>query len=230
MDAIILAGGKGTRLKNLISHVPKPLAPINGIPFLDFLISFLQTQKEINKIILSVGYKKAKIIKRYKNLENLFFSEETLPLGTGGAIKKALNLTESKTVLILNGDTYIEFSLKNLWKFHLEKKSDITVLSNYKKNISRYGSLIIDKNTQKILSFNEKKEKNNGYVNAGIYLINRSEFDSFNLMNAFSLEKDFFPLAIKTKNIFGFKVSSTFIDIGTENSYLEAQKILKILL
>ncbi len=231
MDAIIIAGGKGTRLQNIVPNVPKSLAPIKGIPFLDFLISFLQSQKEIEKIILSVGYEKEQIINRYKNLENIVFSQENYPLGTGGAIKKALSLTNSENILALNGDTYIEYSLSEFLNFHLEKKADISVLSNYQKNVSRYGSLILDKETKKILSFDEKKEKKekkDGYINSGVYLLKENIFDVFNLNSSFSLETDFFPQAIKTKNIYGHEISSTFIDIGTENSYLKAQNMFNI--
>jgi len=228
MDAIILAGGKGTRLKNIISNVPKPLAPINGIPFLDLLISFLQTKKEIQKIILAVGYEKQKIIDRYKNLKNLFFSEENIPLGTGGAIKKALNLTNSANVLVLNGDTYVEYSLSEFLNFHLQKQADISILSNYKKNIDRYGSLNLDKETKKIIDFEEKKEKKDGFINSGVYLIKKNIFDIFNLNESFSLEKDFFSLTTKRKNIYGYETSSPFIDIGTEKSYLAAQSFFNL--
>jgi D-glycero-alpha-D-manno-heptose 1-phosphate guanylyltransferase len=225
MDAIILAGGKGTRLKNIVPNVPKSLAPINGIPFLDFLISFLQTQKEIEKIILSVGYEKEQIIKRYKNLENIIFCEEDSPLGTGGAIKNALSLITSENFLAMNGDTYIEYSLSDFLNFHIEKKADITVLSNYQKNFSRYGSLNLDKDTKKIISFDEKKETKNGYISSGVYIMKKNIFDPFSFLDSsFSLENDFFPIATKEKNILAYEISSFFIDIGIESSYLEAQK------
>lgn len=225
MDAIILAGGKGTRLRNILPNIAKPLAPINGIPFLDFLIGFLQSQKEITKIILSVGYKKEQIINRYKNLENIVFCEENFALGTGGALKKAFNMANSENVLTLNGDTYVEYSLNEFLNFHIAKKADISILANHQKNLSRYGCLMIDKQTKKILSFEEKKEEKQGFINSGVYLMNKSVFDTFNLNCVFSLETDFFPLAIQTKNIFGYEISSPFIDIGTEDSYLKAQNI-----
>jgi D-glycero-alpha-D-manno-heptose 1-phosphate guanylyltransferase len=227
MDTIILAGGKGTRLKNILHNIPKALAPINGIPFLDLVISYLQDQKEIKKIILSVGYLKHQIINRYKNLKNIIFSQETIPLGTGGAIKKALNSTDSENILVLNGDTYANFSLKKFLEFHIKKNSDLTILSTREKNISRYGNLIFDEN-QKILSFNEKNKKNEGYINSGVYLIKKNIFNSFKSIDSFSFEKEYLPFIINTKNIFSFKTSSFFIDIGTEESYFKAQKIFKI--
>lgn len=224
MDAIILAGGQGTRLQNILPDIPKPLAPINEIPFLDFLISFLQCQKEIEKIIISVGYKKEKIIKRYQNLNNIIFSEENFPLGTGGAIKKAFSLTNSQNFLVLNGDSFTEYSLSDFLKFHLEKNADISIIANYQKDLSRYGSLSIHQN-KLVLSFEEKKEKKDGYINSGVYLMKKNIFNNFNFQESFSIEKDFFPIAIKSKNIFAYEISSKFIDIGTEDSYKEAQNI-----
>ena len=97
MDAIILAGGKGLRLRKTIGkNIPKPLATINGVPFLDLLINQLNNFKIIKNIILAVGYKKEKIVNRYKEKSNILFSEEEFPLGTGGAIKKAFFLKRER--------------------------------------------------------------------------------------------------------------------------------------
>lgn len=226
MDAIILAGGKGTRLSKILPNIPKPLAPINGIPFLDYLIKFLQNQN-VEKIILSVGYEKDQIINRYKNHQAIHFSNEFSPLGTGGAIKKAIKLATTDNVLALNGDSYIEYSLKDFLNFHKNNNADLTILLNYKKDISRYGSITIDPKTKRILSFNEKIQKDSGFINSGVYLMKKSIFDSFNSEETFSIEQDFFPNIIKTKNVFGYEINSPFIDIGTENSYFEAQSFFK---
>lgn len=229
MDAIILVGGKGTRLQSLLQNkIPKPLANINGTPFLDLLIHKLQKFTTINKIILAAGHKKEQIIARYKDYKNIIFSIEDEPLGTGGAIKKALNLTSSNQVLALNGDTYVEFSPIELLKAHKEKQAAITIVCHFEKNISRYGSLIIDEKTKKILNFNEKIKKNSGYINSGVYLINPHIFDDFDSLNSFSIEQDFFPKAALSKKIFSFEINSTFIDIGTIDSYHRAQEILKL--
>ncbi|NGX63720.1 MAG: D-glycero-alpha-D-manno-heptose 1-phosphate guanylyltransferase [Candidatus Anoxychlamydiales bacterium] len=224
MDVIILVGGKGTRLKRVIGdNLPKPLANINGTPFLDFLVHKLQKLTIINNIILAAGHKKEKIIDRYKDYKNILFSIEEDPLGTGGAIKKALNLAKSNQILALNGDTYSEFSPSLLLKAHQEKKADITIVCRFEKLLSRYGSVNIDKKTKQILSFNEKIKKNNGYINSGIYLMNKDTFDDFNPINYFSIEHDFFPKATLTKKIFAFETNSTFVDIGTPESYSKAQ-------
>ncbi|NGX32460.1 MAG: D-glycero-alpha-D-manno-heptose 1-phosphate guanylyltransferase [Candidatus Anoxychlamydiales bacterium] len=235
MDTIILVGGKGTRLRETIGDdIPKPLAKINGTPFLDLIISQLEKFDIIKNIILAVGYKKEKIIDRYKDKNNILFSEEKNPLGTGGAIKKALSLALSNEVLVLNGDTYLEFNPADLLQNHIEKKAEITIGYRFEKDTSRYGSLTIDKKTKKILKFNEKQNREklkeiSGFINSGIYLINKNVFDGFeNLagLENFSIESDFFPKAIFTKKIFGFEIFSSFIDIGTASSYHRAQNIL----
>jgi len=238
MDTIILVGGKGTRLRDTIGKdIPKPLAKINGTPFLDLLINQLEKYENIKNIILAVGYKKEKIIDRYKDKKNILFSEEKTPLGTGGAMKKALILAKSNEVLVLNGDTYLEFNPRDLLKTHIEKKADITVGYRFEKDTSRYGSLTIDKKTKKILKFNEKQtfeklKDHSGFINSGVYVINKNIFDNFknmldqNSFDKFSIELDFFPKAVFTKKIFGFEIKTSFIDIGIASSYHRAQTIL----
>ncbi|NGX30581.1 MAG: D-glycero-alpha-D-manno-heptose 1-phosphate guanylyltransferase [Candidatus Anoxychlamydiales bacterium] len=240
MDTIILVGGKGTRLRDTIGDdTPKPLAKINGTPFLDLIINQLEKYENVKNIILAVGYKKEKIIDRYKDKNNILFSEEYFPLGTGGAIKKALSLAKSNEVLVLNGDTYLEFNPLDLLTTHIEKKAEITIGYRFEKDASRYGSLTIDKKTKKILKFNEKPtikkfEKNSGFINSGIYVINKNVFDDFeNLegldgLEKFSIEIDFFSKAVFTKKIFGFDIKTSFIDIGTASSYHRAQNILNL--
>lgn len=240
MDAIILAGGKGTRLREFIGEdTPKPLAKINGTPFLDLLINRLEKFENVKNIILAVGYKKEKIIDRYKDKNNILFSEEKKSLGTGGAIKKALSLAKSNEVLVLNGDSYSEFNPIELLKTHIEKKAEISIGYRFEKDTSRYGSLTIDKKTKKILKFNEKQaiqnlKKTSGFINSGVYVINKNVFDDFeNLagldgLEKFSIELDFFPKAVFTKKIFGFDIKTSFIDIGTPSSYHRAQSILNL--
>ena len=139
----------GTRLKSVVSDVPKPMAPINGIPFLEIQIKYWISQG-INKFILSVGYKKEIIINyfgnRFNNVEINYVVEE-IPLGTGGGILKALTEYEiTSPFLLLNGDTYFDISLKELWKFHIKKKSNLTFSVFKSNNITRYLGLDVDSN------------------------------------------------------------------------------------
>ncbi|NGX28907.1 MAG: D-glycero-alpha-D-manno-heptose 1-phosphate guanylyltransferase [Candidatus Anoxychlamydiales bacterium] len=229
MDAIILVGGKGTRLQKTIGlDTPKPLALINGRPFLDILIQRLENFQIIKNIILAVGYKKEKIIDRYKDKKNILFSEESSPLGTGGAIKKAIKLSQSKEILVLNGDTYLEFSPSDLLKAHNETKADITIVCRFEKNMARYGCISIETTTQKIISFDEKVQKENGYINSGIYVMNNDVFNDYESVDSFSIEKDFFAKILKIKNTFAYVIDCPFIDIGTDESYHRAQNILNL--
>ena len=157
MEAIILAGGFGTRLSKVVSDVPKPMAPINERPFLEYLLDDL-SDKGINRVILAVGYKK-EIIKnhfqeRYKNIE-IIYSDEDIPLGTGGAIKKALTLSKTEDIFIVNGDTFFDVNLKEMYKFHKENNSNLTLAIKEMERFNRYGSLALEGN--KIVKFEEKK-------------------------------------------------------------------------
>lgn len=216
MEAIVLAGGFGTRLKEVVSDVPKPMAPVNGKPFLEYLIKDLG-EKGIRHIILAVGYKK-KIIKeyfknRYESIE-ITYSEELTPLGTGGAIKKALKLAKEEDVFIVNGDTFFDIDLKRMKEFHTENKSILTVTVKEMENFDRYGSLIIKGN--KIIEFEEKKKKAKGKINGGIYLIKKDLLNRVEKEN-FSFEKE--VLEDKKIEKYSYESKGYFIDIGVPEDY-----------
>lgn len=218
MEAIVLAGGFGTRLKEVVSDVPKPMAPVNGKPFLEYLIKDLG-EKGIRHIILAVGYKK-EIIKeyfknRYENIE-ITYSEELTPLGTGGAIKKALKLAKEADIFIVNGDTFFDVDLKRMKEFHTENKSTLTVAVKEMENFDRYGSLVIKE--KKIIEFEEKKKKNKGKINGGIYLIKKD------LLNRIEKEKfSFEKKVLEDKRIekYSYKSKGYFIDMGIPEDYFK---------
>ncbi|MFA5250814.1 MAG: sugar phosphate nucleotidyltransferase [Parachlamydiales bacterium] len=238
MECIILAGGLGTRLKKTVPDLPKPLAPVNDQPFLALLLKQLAAFKKpkISKVILAVGYKaeavQACFQKKFYPFE-LLFSRESLPLGTGGALKKALSLCTQETVLALNGDSYLAFDPEKLFLAHSEKQADITLAYTEITEASRYGRLVLDP-AERILSFQEKPSQNtvlkpaNGKINGGVYLIQKQILEQlpFKENQAFSLEKEAFPIFLK-KRFFACFASGIFIDIGTPESYLKAQQILK---
>lgn len=223
LDVIILAGGKGTRLASIVFDRPKPLALIQGKPFLDLLIEKLQKMSIIHRIILAIGYKAEQIKERYKEKKNIFFSEEKSPLGTGGAIKKALSLTTSNPLLLLNGDSYLSFDLSSFLVFHKEKDADMTLCTKEVEDTSRYGSVIVD-HQYRISSFKEKAQGSGpGVINGGVYLIKSDLLNIFPSEQFLSLENDCLPKLLN-KKIFSYPVAGYFIDIGTKESYLEAQK------
>lgn len=214
-EAIILCGGLGTRLRSVISDVPKPMAPIKNKPFLAFVLEYLKKQN-ISRVVLAVSYK-YEIIQEYFGNSYLgmqiLYSIEKEPLGTGGAILEALNLINSDSCYVLNGDTFFDINLDRL---KLDN-SYICVALKPMKNFDRYGSVDIDNNSY-ISAFNEKKFTSNGLINGGVYLIKKNIFNSFNLPNKFSFEEFF------QENFLIFNAKATvfddyFIDIGIPQDY-----------
>ncbi|MCH9609798.1 MAG: D-glycero-alpha-D-manno-heptose 1-phosphate guanylyltransferase [Chlamydiales bacterium] len=226
MDAIVLAGGLGTRLRKVIHSTPKPLAPINGRPFLDLLLDQIATFPEIKRVILATGFLAEQISSYYKGKSypfSLHFSQEASPLGTGGALRHALSLVESSDYFVFNGDSFLEVDFEGMKRRHQECKADITIACRWVEDISPYGEIELN-GEGKILTFREKSPlQKEGLINGGIYLISRS----LPLLNqdVFSLENDFFPTLLN-KEAFGYPTSGKFIDIGTKESYTLAQEIL----
>jgi D-glycero-alpha-D-manno-heptose 1-phosphate guanylyltransferase len=230
--AIILAGGMGTRLKSVISDVPKPMAPINGIPFLEIQINYWISQG-INKFILSVGYKKEIIIDyfgfRFNDVEINYVVEE-VPLGTGGGILKALTEYDiSSPFLLLNGDTYFDISLEELWEFHKHKKSNLTFSVFKSNNITRYLGLDVDSNMKIGSSDLILKQNDFRYVNGGVYIIDPKILSNINFEfnKQISFESEIIPKLIMNKlSLYACEFKTKFIDIGIPVDYFNAQKIL----
>ena len=220
MEVIILAGGFGTRLQSVVPDVPKPMALINGKPFLEYLLEYLSRYKA-TKIILSVGYK-ANIIKeyfkiRYKDIP-IVYSEEDQPLGTGGAIKKALQFTANNRCLVLNGDSFFSIDLD---KFY-EKTAKDKIAIGIKKmiNFDRYGSVEVE--NDKITAFTEKRFTDEGYINSGIYAVSKQIFDD--------IEDDTFSFELFLQNqedIAAYIADGYFIDIGIPLDYEKAKEDFK---
>lgn len=221
MDAIILAGGLGKRLRDTVSDVPKPLAPIQGKPFLDILLA--QLDKRVERVILAIGYQSEKIKEYYRNTP-LIFSEEDVPLGTGGALKQALQLAYSSPVFVMNGDSYFDVDLEGMLKFHNTSQAHLTLSCREVEDVSRYGTISFDEN-QRIFAFREKDaESGKGLINGGIYVMDKNLLDSFP-DTPFSLEQEGFPHLLKNR-VFAYPSTGKFIDIGTRDSYYQAQEIL----
>lgn len=233
IDAIILAGGEGKRLRSIVNEIPKPLATVGGKPFLDILIEQLSEFNYINSVVLAVGYKAEKIIERYKDCSkynfNITFSIEEELLGTGGAIKKAIKHTKTKDILVLNGDSYTEVNIKDLIITHRNNEAKITIVLLEVEDVSRYGSVRVN-SQNRILSFEEKKEYTGpGLINAGIYLIQKNIFSDIEENKVISFEKEVLPIFIRNfkNNIYGYIVKGEFIDIGIPETYKIASKYLK---
>ncbi|ENC1381393.1 nucleotidyltransferase family protein, partial [Campylobacter coli] len=214
MQAIVLAGGLGTRLKSVVQDLPKPMAPINGKPFLAFVLEYLKKQG-IAEVILSVSYKYELIQEYFKDEFHgmkIHYNIEKELLGTGGAIKDALKLIQNQ-VYVLNGDTIFDIDLKKLFL----NNSKICIALKQMQNFDRYGTVNVD-DQGIVTSFEEKVFKKQGLINGGIYLLKKDIFDNFDLEKKFSFEKflqeNFELLKIQTQ-IF----NDYFIDIGVPEDY-----------
>jgi len=230
-EAIILAGGLGTRLKSVLPNLPKCMAPVNGIPFLDILISYLKRQG-VEHFIFSVGYLKEAIIPHIRNHHpdlRVSFSEEDEPLGTGGAIFMALLKAEKKHVFIFNGDTFFNVNLDLLEDFHLKKKAHCSLALKPMNEFSRYGTVEINKE-EIITGFREKKYAASGLINGGVYLLNRHAFLKEHFPGKFSFEEDYLAEYADKHVIAGQVQDAYFIDIGIPEDYTRAQEELRIFL
>ena len=223
MEAIILAGGFGTRLKSIVSEIPKPIAPIGGKPFLAWLIEYI-THQGINRVIISVGYKKENIIQyfdnNYRNLD-IHFSIENEPLGTGGAIARALKLSQSENIFVINGDTFCKIDYKEMAFNHNEDLADISMVLKSENETKLRGSAVVSNG--RVSQFIEKGNKGKGLINCGIYYLQKKIFDGYQLTKIFSFEKDF--LQKHTSKIFiqAYLTDEYFVDIGIPAHYQKAQ-------
>lgn len=226
MEAIVLAGGLGTRLRSIVTDVPKPMAPIGDKPFLYYLFKYLKNNG-VDRVILSVGYK-WEIIQNYlgNNFDGIqvIYSVEDEPLGTGGAIKKAMNKVNSNDVFIINGDTFFDVDLNELKK-NVNNESKLTLSLKNMHDFDRYGCVESDSNGI-VIAFTEKEYRKVGNINGGIYLVKRDIFENYDLDEKFSFE-EFMQNNLHKLKINSFVFNKYFIDIGIPEDYRKAQNELK---
>ena len=227
-EAIILAGGFGTRLQGVVKDLPKPMAPVNGRPFLTYILDYL-IDYEYERVILSVGYLHEKIVdyfgRKYKTLE-IDYAVEEEPLGTGGGIQFAMSKCENDNVLVINGDTMFKVDLDAFERFHREKEGLLSIVLREVEDVSRYGSVTIS-NDNLIALFAEKQVTfGRGYINGGVYLIHRKLFDKHPQPKKFSFEKDLMEKLYTQEQFFAMPSDGYFIDIGIPEDYARAQKEL----
>ena len=227
-QAVLVVGGYGTRLSSVVTYVPKPMAKVSEIPFLDYLINHLK-ENGFDSFIFLTGYKSEIIENYYKDLNGAVFIKENTPLGTGGAVLNAYEYL-NEDFYIINGDTFfdIDFSLAD----DFTKNKSATLILRYSDNISRYGYVDIDDNYI-IKTYIEKgklpNNKIDGYINSGILYLRKevlkpyyNEYDG----QFVSMEKDIFPKLIEKKLLYALPLGGCFIDIGIPEDYTLAQKII----
>ena len=225
MQAILLCGGMGTRLRSVVSDRPKPMADICGKPFLQYLLEMLR-DKGITEVIFALGYM-GEMIEEYFQDGSAFglkiaYSYEEEPLGTGGAIRNALPKILEEEVLVLNADTYFPMDYQGLYHFHQENDGDFSLATRAVPDISRYGAVRRDA-AGRILAWNEKLEDGGqplaGEINGGIYVMKKSLIAEIPEGKQ-SLEQDCIPKWLSEgKRIFGFPFEGYFMDIGIPKDY-----------
>ena len=227
-EAIILAGGLGTRLRSITEDIPKPMAKVGTRPFLAYLLDYLEQHSAIQKVILSVGYKHQTIQdyfqNKYKSLE-ISYSIEDAPLGTGGAISQSLSLAQDSNILILNGDTFFAINLQKFQQQHFQHQSQLSLALKSMSNFDRYGTVQRQKDNT-ITKFIEKQKCSSGTINAGLYIINKNLIQKFPKQPRFSFEKDFMEPHLAEIAPKGFLFEGYFIDIGIPQDYHRANNEL----
>ena len=227
-ETIILAGGFGTRLREALPDLPKCMAPVNGRPFLYYVINYLRSQG-IEKFIFSLGYKH-EVIEAWLQTDfpTLDFQclVEKEPLGTGGAILASCYKTSEQTVLVVNGDTLFKVDAEKALADHARHASDCTLLLKPMENFDRYGVVELN-DDDSIKRFEEKKFYKEGLINGGVYILNTEQFLAEELPGKFSFEKDYLEKYFETRKIYGSVQDEYFIDIGIPEDYFRVQQELK---
>ncbi len=219
MTCLILAGGKGTRLRRLCGELPKPLMPVARRPFLEYLI--LQARDQgFNRVVLCVGHRGRAIEDHFGDGRrwgvHIVYSEETEPLGTGGALRKGAKLIREPVFIAMNGDSYLDANFSAMLAFHSGIASRATIALAQVENTHRFGRVEIDSG-RRITHFREKGCDGPGLINAGIYVFDRSLVEQFP-PGTLSLEHEVF-LALVGRGLYGIITQGRFVDMGTPEDY-----------
>lgn len=231
-EAIILAGGLGTRLRSVIGDIPKIMAPVNEKPFVNFVIAHFAAEG-IEKFVFALGYKHEIIVDHIESFLSVEYpsltfqySIEEKKSGTGGAIRLACQFVDEKNVLVLNGDTLFKVDASRLAVFHFENNADCTLSLKPMKNFDRYGVVELNEDSS-VKKFHEKQPYNEGLINGGVYALNAKKFFEENWPGEFSFETDYLERFYAERKIFGLIQNEHFIDIGIPEDYERAQKELR---
>jgi D-glycero-alpha-D-manno-heptose 1-phosphate guanylyltransferase len=225
-EAIILAGGMGTRLQPVVGELPKCLAPISGKPFLSYLLDNAKKQG-IKKFIFALGYKNDQVenfVKKTLPEGSYVFSIENDPLGTGGAIYKACGMAEGPNVIVLNADTFFGIMYSNITIIHELRKADCTLALKPMKAFDRYGVVEVEK--QVVTGFGEKKYHKEGFINGGVYALSVGSFIQKSFPASFSFEREYLEKNYRNGKMMAMVSDAYFIDIGIPEDYQRAQQEL----
>lgn len=233
MEAIVLAGGLGTRLRTVVCDVPKPMAPIEGRPFLEYLLDYWIAQG-VTRVVLAAGYK-AEIVQQhfgsfYRGVP-LEYSIETIPLGTGGGLLLAAErLRAAGSALVLNGDTFFEVDLAGLSACHRGKLASVTMALAEVSLNSRYHGVVLDGESRIVRLEGGNAQAARSYINGGVYLIGpnvlKTVRDRAGVRS--SWESDLLPSLLAAQaRVYGYVSTGRFIDIGIPEDYAAAGAVLR---
>ncbi len=229
VPAVILAGGFGTRLRSVVSDYPKVLAPVSGRPFLTYLLDQLE-MAGWREVVLCTGYMSDKVEAalgpRYKTM-SLAYSVEQEPLGTAGAVRLALSHFEADLCLVMNGDSYVQADFAAFLRWHREQGFAGSLMLNHVEDAARYGT--VDVTPEGVVAgFHEKQgQPVPGWINAGVYLLPRPWLEAIPAGQSVSIERECFPTWTQQGRLGGFRTRSAFIDIGTPESFAQANLLFK---
>lgn len=223
VEAIVLAGGLGTRLREAVPDLPKPMASVAGCPFLAHVLDSLKDQG-ISRVVLSVGYLAEMIVSHfgnsYRGME-IVYAHEREPLGTGGAIAFALSFVRANRALVLNGDTYLGMDYAAFVSACDAAGATLGIVVRSVPDTSRYGRCELSGNV--MVRFSDKGNIGPGQINAGVYCLSRDVFATYPMPVKFSFEQDFVGAYLARLKPLGFPVDGYFIDIGVPEDFLKAQ-------
>ena len=225
MQAIVLAGGLGTRLRLAVPDLPKPMAPVAGRPFLAWVLDRL-VEAGFASAVLAVGYRHEAILDhfggRYRGLP-LYYSVEQTPLGTGGAMRLAAGHLAAGPVFVLNGDSYLALDYGAMLQAHRHARAPMSLAVCSVPDVSRYGALEL--NGDRIQSFLEKGRAGPGFINAGVYLLAPEILQQIPADEPFSFEQQLLVPRVQEIRTVAFLTDGLFIDIGVPEDYAHAQQL-----
>lgn len=225
IEAIVLAGGFGTRLRTVVPDMPKPMAPVAGRPFLEILLNSL-ARKGVERVVISLGFQADVIASHFGNqfagIELEYVVEES-PLGTGGATRLAMTRCIADHTFIFNGDTFLDLDVYGVERMWQQQKYPI-IVARQVKDTARYGCLVVKDG--RVTGFAEKGVVGPGLINAGCYVLAKEGLTNWPLNTPFSLESDYFASAVINELVIAFEANGLFVDIGIPEDFLRAQTLL----
>jgi mannose-1-phosphate guanylyltransferase len=229
MKAILLAGGKGTRLRPLTLNTPKPIVPIFDRPFLKYQIDLLRQVPEIDEIVLSLNYQPGRIKEVFGDGEQLgvtlSYVVEPTPLGTGGAIRFAAGHTKTGPIVVFNGDVFTSVDLQAVLALHRDRQAKATIVLTPVDNPTAYGLVETDRdgNVERFVEKPNPDEIRCDTINAGIYVLETETLDRIPKDTVYSIERGYFPSLVENKETFvAYTYRGYWIDIGTPEKYRQA--------